>query len=83
MIFANKSMHTEQANRRRDFIFASGAEMPGRPTMGAWLSYGLGSDTDSLPSFVVVTSVSKGTTCGQTFMIFTGAAGFCRRAFRA
>ena len=51
-----KSMHTEQVNHAPAIsFFMSGAEMPGRPTLGAWLSYGLGSDTDSLPSFVVMT----------------------------
>src|SRR4029077_20419357 len=37
----------------------------GRPTAGAWLAYGLGTETDQLPAFVVITSVSKVTTCGQ------------------
>ena len=61
-----KSMHTTQVNHSPAVsFFLSGGEMPGRPTMGAWLSYGLGSDTDSLPSFVAMTSVSKGTTCGH------------------
>ena len=57
-----KSMHTEAVNHAPGIsFFLSGAELPGRPTLGAWLSYGLGSDTESLPSFVVMTSVSKGT----------------------
>ena len=33
--------------------------MPGRPSMGAWLTYGLGSETDDLPAFVVMTSRDK------------------------
>ena len=63
-----KSMHTEQVNHAPAINFLlSGGEMPGRPTIGAWLSYGLGSETDELPSFVVMTSITKDTTCGQIF----------------
>ena len=72
-----KSLHTEAVNHAPAIsFFLSGAELPGRPTLGAWLSYGLGSDTDSLPSFVVMTSVSKGTTCGQIFYDFYWGSGF-------
>ena len=78
-----KSMHTEQVNHAPAIsFFMSGAEMPGRPTLGAWLSYGLGSDTDSLPSFVVMTSVSKGTTCGQIFYDFYWGSGFLPSRFQ-
>ncbi len=72
-----KSMHTEAVNHAPAISFLlSGSEMPGRPTMGAWLSYGLGSETESLPAFVVMTSVSKGTTCGQIFYEFYWGSGF-------
>jgi hypothetical protein len=78
-----KSMHTEQVNHAPAVsFFLSGSEMPGRPTMGAWLSYGLGSDTDSLPSFVAMTSVSKGTTCGQIFYDFYWGSGFLPSRFQ-
>jgi hypothetical protein len=72
-----KSLHTEQVNHAPAISFLlSGAETPGRPTMGAWLHYGLGSLGDNLPSFVVMTSVSKGTTCGQIFYDFYWGSGF-------
>jgi hypothetical protein len=72
-----KSMHTEAVNHAPAISFImSGAELPGRPTMGAWLTYGLGCETDSLPAFVVMTSVSKGTTCGQIFYDFYWGSGF-------
>ena len=78
-----KSMHTEAVNHAPGIsFFLSGAELPGRPTLGAWLSYGLGSDTESLPSFVVMTSVSKGTTCGQIFYDFYWGAGFLPSKFQ-
>jgi hypothetical protein len=72
-----KSMHTEAVNHAPAIsFFLSGAQLPGRPTMGAWLSYGLGSETDNLPSFVVMTSVTKNTTCGQIFYDFYWGSGF-------
>ena len=72
-----KSMHTDAVNHAPAISFLlSGAQLPGRPTLGAWLSYGLGSVSDSLPSFVVMTSVSKGTTCGQIFYDFYWGNGF-------
>ncbi|MDC0218903.1 DUF1501 domain-containing protein [Verrucomicrobia bacterium] len=78
-----KSMYTEQVNHAPAVsFFLSGSEMPGRPTMGAWLSYGLGSDTESLPSFVAMTSVSKGTTCGQIFYDYYWGSGFLPTRFQ-
>ena len=72
-----KSMHTEAVNHAPAIsFFLSGAQIPGRPTMGAWLSYGLGSESDNLPAFVVMTSISKGTTCGQIFYDFYWGSGF-------
>jgi hypothetical protein len=78
-----KSMHTEAVNHAPAISFLlAGAELPGRPTMGAWLTYGLGSETDNLPAFVVMTSVSKGTTCGQIFYDFYWSAGFLPSRFQ-
>ena len=72
-----KSMHTEQVNHAPAIsFFLSGGEIPGRPSMGAWTTYGLGSLTDDLPSFVVMTSISKGTSCGQIFYDFYWGSGF-------
>ncbi len=72
-----KSMHTEQVNHAPAIsFFLSGGEIPGRPSMGAWTTYGLGSLTEDLPSFVVMTSISKGTSCGQIFYDFYWGSGF-------
>lgn len=72
-----KSMHTEAVNHAPAITFLlSGGELPGRPSMGAWLNYGLGSEMDNLPSFVVMTSISKGTSCGQIFYDFYWGSGF-------
>lgn len=77
------SLHTEQVNHAPAIQFLlSGGEQPGRPTAGAWLSYGLGTQTDSLPAFCVMTSVSKGTTCGQIFYDFYWGSGFLPSRFQ-
>ena len=78
-----KSMFTEQVNHAPAILFTlSGSEMPGRPTLGAWLTYGLGSETDELPSFVVMTSISKDTSCGQIFYDFYWGSGFLPSRFQ-
>ncbi|MDC0935646.1 DUF1501 domain-containing protein [Pirellulales bacterium] len=72
-----KSMHTEAVNHAPAItFFLTGSEMAGRPTLGAWLAYGLGSDNENLPAFTVMTSVSKGTTCGQIFYDYYWGSGF-------
>ena len=78
-----KSMKTEAINHAPGICFLlSGSEMPGRPTMGAWLAYGLGSANENLPAFAVMTSVSKGTTCGQIFYDFYWGSGFLPSRFQ-
>ncbi len=72
-----KSLHTDAVNHAPGIsLLLSGAQIPGRPTLGAWLTYGLGCDTENLPAFVVMTSVSKGTSCGQIFYDFYWGSGF-------
>jgi hypothetical protein len=72
-----KSMHTEAVNHAPAIQFLlSGAELPGRPTAGAWLTWGLGAETQSLPAFVVMTSITRNTTCGQIFYDFYWGSGF-------
>lgn len=49
-----RSMHTDNPNHGPAlFMMNNGSLLPNRPTLGAWLSYGLGSDNENLPSFVV------------------------------
>lgn len=72
-----KSMHTDAVNHAPAIsLLLSGGQIPGRPTMGAWLDYGLGSANENLPAYVVLTSVTKNTTCGQIFYDFYWSAGF-------
>jgi hypothetical protein len=72
-----RGMHTDAVNHAPAIQFLlSGSELPGRPTAGAWMSYGLGTANDSLPAFCVMTSISKGTSCGQIFYDFYWGSGF-------
>jgi hypothetical protein len=72
-----RSLHTEAVNHAPGVtLFMTGAQVPGRPSMGAWVSYGLGSETENLPTFVVMTSSDKGKTCGQLFFDYYWGSGF-------
>ena len=51
-----KTVHTEAINHDPASTFIlTGNQVPGKPSIGAWLSYGLGSEADNLPAFVVMT----------------------------
>ena len=55
------SMHTEQINHDPAHTFMNtGSIIPGRPSMGSWLLYGLGAESDELPGYVVMTSLGGG-----------------------
>ena len=55
-----KSMHTEAINHDPAVTFIqTGSQLPGRPSIGSWLSYGLGSDNKNLPGFVVLITKDK------------------------
>ncbi len=69
-----KAMHTESINHGPGVTFMqSGAQIPGRPSIGAWLDYGLGDSADDLPSFVVLITKNKS---GQPLMSHLWGAGF-------
>ena len=56
-----RSMQTEQINHDPAHTFMNtGTSISGRPSMGSWLLYALGSETQSLPGYVVLTSVGRG-----------------------
>ncbi len=72
-----KSMRTTQVNHAPAITyFLTGSELPGKPSMGAWLTYGLGSDTENLPAFTVMTSRDRQASCGQIFYDFYWGNGF-------
>jgi hypothetical protein len=72
-----KSMHTGAVNHAPAItFFLTGGELPGRPSMGSWLTYGLGTMNENLPAFVVMTSRDKEASCGQIFYDFYWGSGF-------
>ncbi len=78
-----RSLNTEAVNHAPGVtFFLTGSQVPGRPSMGAWMSYGLGRDTDNLPTFVVMTSSDKGKTCGQLFFDYYWGSGFLPSRFQ-
>lgn len=69
-----RSMHTESINHGPGVTFMqTGSQIPGRPSLGAWLDYGLGAENEDLPSFVVMITKNKG---GQPLMTHLWGAGF-------
>ena len=62
-----RSMHTEALNHAPGQIMMNtGVQQFGRPSMGAWVSYGLGSESSDLPAFVVLNTGIKGTAGGAS-----------------
>ncbi len=56
-----KSIHTEAINHDPAITYVcTGDERPGKPSLGAWLSYGLGSENENLPAFVVMNATWTG-----------------------
>ncbi len=77
------SMHTEAINHAPACtFFLTGSQIPGRPSMGAWVSYGLGSENDNLPTFVVMTSRDRENSCGQLFFDYYWGSGFIPSKFQ-
>ncbi len=55
-----KSMYTEAINHDPAITFLqTGSQLPGRPSIGSWVSYGLGTDNENLPEFVVLVTKDK------------------------
>jgi hypothetical protein len=74
-----KSMHTPAINHGPGVTFMqSGSQFPGRPSMGAWLNYGLGSENENLPAFVVMVTKDKG---GQPLFSRLWGSGFLPSKF--
>jgi len=70
-----KSLHTEAINHDPAItFFQTGSQLAGRPSMGAWLSYGLGSMNENLPAFVVL--ISRNATSDQPLYARLWGNGF-------
>jgi hypothetical protein len=68
-------MHTESINHGPGVTFMqTGSQIPGRPSFGSWIDYGLGSANANLPSFVVL--ITKDKVKGQPLMSHLWSAGF-------
>jgi hypothetical protein len=72
-----KSMHTEAINHDPAVtFFQTGAQLAGRPSIGSWLAYGLGSENKDLPAFVVMISQGSGNPNDQPLYDRLWASGF-------
>ncbi len=78
-----KSMRTEQINHDPAMTFlTTGFHLAGRPSLGAWLSYGLGSENRNLPAFIVLVSCGTGNTNDQPLYDRLWGAGFLPSKFQ-
>ncbi|MCA9066669.1 MAG: DUF1501 domain-containing protein, partial [Planctomycetaceae bacterium] len=69
-----RSMHTPSINHGPGVMFMqTGSQFPGRPSIGAWLDYGLGTENENLPAYVVMVSKDQG---GQPLMSTLWGSGF-------
>ncbi len=72
-----KSMYTEAINHDPAITFIqTGSQQPGRPSLGAWASYGLGSEAEDLPAFLVLISHGSGKDSNQGLLERLWGSGF-------
>jgi len=78
-----KSMHTDAINHDPAITFLlSGTQQAGRPSLGAWTAYGLGSENQELPAFVVMISQGTGRPNGQPLYDRLWGSGFLPTHFQ-
>ncbi|HEY2156482.1 MAG TPA: DUF1501 domain-containing protein, partial [Isosphaeraceae bacterium] len=72
-----KSVNTEAINHDPATTYIqTGSQQPGRPSLGAWLSYGLGSENQDLPAFIVMISQGSGNKTDQPIFSRLWGSGF-------
>jgi len=72
-----RSVHTNAINHDPACTFVmTGNEVPGRPSLGSWVSYGLGCDSNDLPSFVVLTPTWSSGAAAQALFTRMWSSGF-------
>jgi len=72
-----RSLHTEAINHDPAITFLqTGSQQPGRPSLGAWLSYGLGSEAEDLPAFIVLISHGSSADSNQGLLERLWGSGF-------
>ncbi len=78
-----RSMHTEAINHDPAItLIQTGSQQPGRPSMGAWVSYGLGNEADDLPAFTVLISHGSGKDANQGLLERLWGAGFLPSSYQ-
>ncbi len=72
-----KTVHTNAINHDPACTFVmTGSEVPGKPSLGSWLSYGLGSESNDLPAFVVLTPIWSSGAAAQALFTRMWSSGF-------
>src|SRR6059036_2457863 len=78
-----KSTYTEAINHDPAITFVqTGFQQPGRPSMGAWVSYGLGSENQNLPAFVVLISQAQALNTDQPLFSRLWSSGFLPSSYQ-
>ena len=78
-----KTMYTDAINHDPAITFIqTGFQQPGRPSMGAWLTYGLGSENQNLPAFVVLLSQAHALHADQPLFSRLWASGFLPSSYQ-
>ncbi len=78
-----RTTHTDAINHDPAITFIqSGSQQPGRPSMGAWVSYGLGSENQDLPAYVVMISLTSGLNVDQPLFSRLWGPGFLPSSFQ-
>jgi len=72
-----RGLHTEAINHDPAITFIqTGSQLPGRPSLGSWVDYGLGSENENLPAFVVLNSTPSNGMADQGLLSRLWGAGF-------
>ena len=78
-----RSMHTDAINHDPAITFIqTGSQQPGRPSLGSWVSYGIGSDNQKLPAFVVLLSQAQALNADQPLFSRLWSSGFIPSRFQ-
>jgi hypothetical protein len=78
-----KTVHTDAINHDPAITFIqTGSQQPGRPSFGSWVSYGLGSENENLPAFVVLLSQASGLNIDQPLFSRLWSAGFLPSSYQ-
>ena len=77
-----RTIHTNAINHDPACTFVmTGSEVPGKPSLGSWLAYGLGSENDDLPAFVVLTPIWSSGAAAQALFTRMWSSGFLASSY--